>query len=121
MDKIYRRPTQSSGTEPKKRNQKKRFRNVFLNFRVTPLERNLIEARIAATGMTKSRFFIESCLYQAILVKGNIRTFTEMKKAISDIEDAISVNPDLSELDPELAMKFKTIIEILNSRFRREQ
>ncbi len=59
----------------KKKNEKNRKRNVFMNFRVSEKERELIEKRIALSGMTKAEFFIQSCLYQAIFVKGNIRTF----------------------------------------------
>lgn len=120
MDKIYRRPTQTAGAEKKKKNEKHRTRNVIVNFRVSPAEKALIDARIAATGMTRSDFFIQSCLYQKILVKGNIRTFTEMGKAISDITDEVNLKHDLLALEPEQAETLKTIIEILNGRFRKE-
>lgn len=120
MDKIYRRPTQTDGAEKKKKNEKNRTRSVIVNFRVSPEEKALIDARIAATGMTRADFFIQSCLYQKILVKGNIRTFTEMEKAISDIADAVDLNPNLSALESEQAETLKTIIEILDCRFRKE-
>lgn len=70
MGKIYRRPTQLGGTPKRKKNEKNRVRNTIMNFRVSPDEKKLIEARISATGMTKAEFFIQSCLYQKILVRG---------------------------------------------------
>ena len=75
MSKIFQRPSLQKGSEKRKKNEKNRVRNTFLNFRVTPFEKELIEARISLTGLTKAEFFIQSCLYQTILVKGNIRTF----------------------------------------------
>ena len=86
VDKIYRRSTQSKGKRKSrsKKNEKNRVRNVIMNFRVSPTEKELIETRIKLTGMLKSKFFIQSCLYQTILVKGNIKTFTEIKKQIDD-------------------------------------
>ena len=53
MDKIYRRATQGSGTPKKKKVEKNRVRNTIMNFRVSPQEKELIDARIALTGLSK--------------------------------------------------------------------
>lgn len=121
MDRIYRRPTQVSGTPKKKKNEKNRVRNTILNFRVTPTEKKLIEARMEMTGLPKAEFLIESCLYQAILVKGNITTFSRIREKIRTIAEAIDSNPKLDELDPELAICLGTILEILNTLFGKEK
>ena len=121
MDKIYRRPTQLGGTPKKKKNEKNRKRNVIMNFRVSPMEKELIDARIAMTGMQRAEFFIESCLYQTILVKGSIRSFTEIKNQLTQIADAVDRNPHLEELDQEQAQMLKTILEIIDRRFRKEE
>ena len=84
---------------------------------MTELERDLIEARIAVTGMKKRDFFIQSCLYQKILVKGNIRTFSVMKDTLRDLTEKIDRNPDLTQLDPTDAERLKTILEITNYLF----
>ena len=120
MDKIYRRPTQLGGTPKKKKNEKNRKRNVIMNFRVSPMEKELIDARIAMTGMQRADFFIESCLYQTILVKGNIRSFTEIKKHVEQIADAVDRNPHLEDLELGQAQMLKTILEIIDRRFRKE-
>ena len=121
MDKIYRRETQLGGTPKKKKNEKNRKRNVIMNFRVSPTEKETIDARIAMTGLSKSDFFIESCMYQKILVHGNIRTFTEIKNRMEEIAADIDRNPKLEDLDDEKAMLLKTILEILDSRFGEEK
>ena len=112
VDKIYRRSTQSKGKRKSrsKKNEKNRVRNVIMNFRVSPTEKELIETRIKLTGMLKSKFFIQSCLYQTILVKGNIKTFTKQ----------INKNPNLEELEPEQVESLRIILEILNTLFRKE-
>ena len=54
MDKIYRRPTQLGGAPKKKKNEKNRTRNVIMNFRVSPKEKELIEGgadKIVHTGI----------------------------------------------------------------------
>ena len=101
----------------KKRDEYNRVRHLNKNFHVTELERDLIEARIAVTGMKKRDFFIQSCLYQKILVKGNIRTFSAVKDTLRDLTEKINRNPDLTQLDPTDAERLKTILEITNYLF----
>ena len=122
VDKIYRRPTQSKGERKSrsKKNEKNRVRNIIMNFRVSPTEKKLIETRIKLTGMLKSKFFIQSCLYQRILVKGNIKTFTEIKKQMEQISNQINKNPNLEELQPEQVESLRIILEILNTLFGKE-
>ena len=118
MGKIYGKvETPRRRTRRKKVDEHRRKRDIFLNFRMTQKEKDLIEERIAMTGLTKATFFIESCLYQKILVKGNIRTFSVMKDALRDLTEKIDRNPDLTQLDPTDAERLKTILEITNYLF----
>ena len=122
MTKIYRRPTLSSGNGSKrKRNEKNRTRNTIMNFRVTAGEKELIEARQSVTGLTKAEFLIQSCLYQTILVKGNIKSFALIERRLSEIAEVIDHNPDLEELDPVHAEALKTILEIIDRRFGKDK
>lgn len=120
MDKIYRRTTQLGGTPPKKKNEKNRVRNIIMNFRVSPREKELIDARIKLTGKPRSKFFIESCLYQTILIKGNIKTFSEINDKIAEIAESVDKNPKLEGLEPELQESLKTILEIMDKLFGKE-
>ncbi len=118
MGKIYGKvETPKRRRRKKKVDEHRRKRDIFLNFRMTQKEKDLIEERIAMTGLTKATFFIESCLYQKILVKGNIRTFSVMKDALRDLTEKIDRNPDLTQLDPTDAERLKTILEITNYLF----
>lgn len=115
-DKIYRRTTQSSPILKSNDGKKARKRNVILNFRVTEQERNLIEKRIELSGLKKSDYFIESYLYQKILIKGNIRTSDKMKEQLARIADALkeSEEEDFSDvLSGEDVIALKMILEML--------
>lgn len=115
-DKIYRRTTQSSHTLKSNDGKKARKRNIILNFRVTEQEKNLIEKRIELSGLKKSDYFIESCLYQKILVKGNIRISDKMKEQLARIADALKEfeEEDFSGvLSGEDVIALKTILEML--------
>ena len=123
-DKIYRRKTQFGDTPKKKKDEKARKRNVIMNFRVTPQEKELIEQRIAISGMPKAEFFIQSCMYQTILVRGNVKTFDELRgqireiekvfnQSIADREDALS-GFGLKELE-----SLRMILELFQAVYRR--
>ena len=115
MDKIYRRPTQSNGTPKKKKDEKARKRNVIMNFRVSPQEKELIEKRIALSGLSKSEFFIQSCMYQKILVKGNVRTYDEMRKQLAVIKEHLSKVESTEDLELDVMESLQMIAEILDS------
>ena len=113
---------QTEAPKPKKkRNEKNRKRNTFMNFRVSETERALIEKRIALSGMTKAEFFIQSCLYQAILVRGNIRTFDKIRESLSAIESKLSDMEKNPELTKEELIELRTILEMLAFVYKRER
>jgi uncharacterized protein (DUF1778 family) len=114
MDKIYRRPTQSAGTTKKRKDEKARKRNVIMNFRVSPQEKELIDKRIALSGLSKSEFFIQSCMYQKILVKGNVRTFDEIKKQMATVNKHLSEVENAENLQLEVMESLRMIAEILD-------
>ena len=120
-NKIYTRATQSKGTVKKPKDEKARKRNTIINFRVSPEEKVRIDARIAMTGLNKAEFFIESCLYQTVLVKGNIRTFREYDRTMEKIAGQLQKGTKPEDMDPELLEAWKTILEILDRLFGKER
>lgn len=115
-DKIYRRTTQLSDAPKRKDDEKARKRNVIVNFRVTQKEKELIDRRIELSGLKKSDYFIESCLYQKILVKGNIRTSDTMREQLGKIAEILNASEgkDFSDVfSQEDIMTLKTIAEML--------
>ena len=120
-NKIYTRKTQSKGTVKKPKDEKARKRNTIINFRVSPEEKVRIDARIAMTGLNKAEFFIESCLYQTVLVKGNIRTFREYDRTMEKIAGQLQKGTKPEDMDPELLEAWKTILEILDRLFGKER
>ena len=119
--KIYTRATQSKETVKKPKDEKARKRNTIINFRVSPEEKLRIDARIAMTGMDKAEFFIESCLYQAILVRGNVRTFREFEREIKELATQIDQNVKLEDMNPGQQESLRVILEILEKLFGKER
>ena len=71
--------------------------------------------------MTKAEFFIQSCLYQAILVRGNIRTFDKIRERLSDIESKLSEMEKIPELTKDDLLELRTITEMLAFIYKRER
>ena len=121
MSKIYERDTQAKCRQQQKNNKYTRKRDVVANFRVSDTEKKRIDARIQLSGLTRSEYFIESCLYQAVLVKGNIRTFDHINKKMEEIEHKISATPNLEDMDSELVESWRVILEMLDKLYGKKK
>lgn len=115
MDKIFRRPTQFSNTNKKKRDEHARNRNIIMNFRVSYEEKEKIDERIEISGLSKSEFFINSCLNQQITVIGNIKTFSVMADRLQEIKKSIDSIAENKNIAPEHIESLRMIQEILNN------
>ena len=120
-DKIYRRDTHPSCKSKSvvKKNEKNRKRNMILNFRVTPEEKELIETRIRLSGLSKETFFIESCLYQAIFVKGNVKSFDAIRKSIETIKEQFMKMDFQENPDKQILIELRIILELLEKIFHK--
>ena len=112
-NRIFRRPTQLGDTPKKKKDEKARKKNNILNFRVSPAERSLIERRVELSDMDYASFFIQSCMYQKLLVRGNIKSFDKIKKRMDELEKKLVIPTDIRELSPEERETIRMILEIL--------
>ena len=116
MDKVYHRETLPVGRKPKKKkDEHARKRNNIINFRVSPIEKEKIDARIKMSGLPRGLYFIESSLYQEIKVTGNVKTFDEIEKQLLKIESIVSGGISEEHLTAADVESLKTIVQILNS------
>lgn len=111
MGKIYRRETLKTSTTSKKKDENRK-RNVIMNFRVSPEEKERIEERIALSGLMKSEYFINSCLDNKVIAYGNVRTFEKIKQSLIDIEEHLSRIERTDELDPVVMEQLLMILEL---------
>ena len=119
MAKIYRRDNLVSGVTPKKKNEKNRKRNVIVNFRVTPEEKQLIDERIALSGLPRAEFFIQSCMQQKVITFGNVKTFDAIRKKLLVIDEHLQAVEKSEELDLEIIESLRMILEMF-AGFERE-
>lgn len=99
-------------THKKKKDEHARKRNQIINFRTTPEERIKIENRIAISGLSKSEFFIQSCMHQKIICNGNVKVFSEINKQLNNIMEHIYSVDFPNNLDENILENLRTIMEL---------
>lgn len=121
MAKIYRRDNLVSGVTPKKKNEKNRKRSVIVNFWVTPEEKQLIDERIALSGLPRAEFFIQSCMYQKVITFGNMKTFDGIKKKLLVIDEHLQAVEKSEELDLKILESLRMILEMFAGLERKDE
>lgn len=61
-----------------------------ISFRISPRERQEIEAKIFASGMKKKDYFIRSCIYNRVCVVGKKETVYQIVEKLQDMEKHLS-------------------------------
>lgn len=57
-----------------------------ISFRISPRERQEIEAKILVSGMKKKDYFIRSCIYNRVCVVGKKETVYQIVEKLQDME-----------------------------------
>lgn len=58
-----------------------------ISFRISPRERQEIEAKIFVSGMKKKDYFIRSCIYNRVCVVGKKETVHQIVEKLQDMEN----------------------------------
>ena len=91
----------------------KDHKGILLNFRVSEREKELIEANIKMSGMTKQHYLVRSCVYQRLCVVGKKETImilvNELNQMCLKLEElATQISSDISEINCEEIKKLKS-------------
>ena len=89
----------------KNRDNKNRWRNITVGFRVSPEENELINKAVALSGLPKQEYCYRRCLNQDVVVQGNPRVFKALRNQLAEvlaelqrIETGGAVNDELLDL-----------------------
>lgn len=74
-----------------------------ISFRISPRERDEIEAKIKASGMQKKDYFVRSCIYNRICVVGKKEVIYQL------VEELQNMQTNLSELVKQLEQQEVTL------------
>ena len=74
-----------------------------ISFRVSDREREMVEAKILASGMQKKDYFVRSCIYNRICVVGKKEVIYQL------VEELQNMQTNLSELVKQLEQQEVTL------------
>jgi hypothetical protein len=69
----------------KNRDNKNRWRNITVGFRVSPEENELINKAVALSGLPKQEYCYRRCLNQDVVVQGNPRVYKALKLELDSV------------------------------------
>ena len=78
-------------------------KHLTISFRVSDREREMIEAKILASGMQKKDYFVRSCIYNRICVVGKKEVIYQL------VEELQNMQTNLSELVKQLGQQEVTL------------
>ena len=97
----------------KNRDNKNRWRNITVGFRVSPEENELINKAVALSGLPKQEYCYRRCLNQDVVVQGNHRVFKALKTELAAVLTELKRIEAGNSVDEELLNVIELIAVIL--------
>lgn len=105
----------------KNRDSKNRWRNVTVAFRMSPEEDKELDHRVKLCGYrTRQDYIIDSVLHQNVTAVGNPLMLVQFRRQLKNIETELKRINSSEEMDEELLISIRTMMEILQS-FEKER
>ena len=96
------------------RDDKNRWRNVTIAFRMSPEENEELNNRVKLSGFrTKQNYIIQSVLHQKVVAIGNPLMLVQFRQNLQRIEHELERIEKASDMDGELLTPIRSMLEIL--------
>ena len=97
----------------KNRDNKNRWRNITVGFRVSPEENERINKAVALSGLPKQEYCYRRCLNQDVVVQGNPRVYKALKLELDSVLTELKRIEAGNSVDEELMNVIEPISIIL--------
>ena len=97
----------------KNRDNKNRWRNITVGFRVSPEENELINKAVALSGLPKQEYCYRRCLNQYVVVQCNPRVYKALKLELDSVLTELKRIEAGNSVDEELMNVIELIAIIL--------
>lgn len=98
----------------KNRDNKNRWRNKTVAFRVSPEEDTQLETFVKLSGLTKQDYITRRLLAQDVIVQGNPRVFKALRNQLAEVLEELKRIESGAEVDSELLDIISMIADIMN-------
>ena len=97
----------------KNRDNKNRWRNKTVAFRVSPEEDEQIEAAVRLSGLTKQDYITRRLLCRDVVVQGNPKVYKALRDQLAAVLDELRRAEDGDGVDDELLDTIQMIAAIM--------
>ncbi|NLO42990.1 MAG: mobilization protein [Bacteroidales bacterium] len=91
-----------------------RWRNVIVSFRVSPEERDDLDARVKLSGLTKQDYIVKRLSERDVIVQGNTRVFKALRNQMSEILSELKRIENCSDLTEDFISMISTVAQTYN-------
>jgi len=111
---MYKRPRKAAQPQ-KKKNEHNRKRDIIVNFRMSPEEREELNERILLSGMKKQDYMIQSSLEQKVEIIVNRKMLLNIQNRMDIIEAELKRVVSVDALDMEKLKGLKMLVELFQA------
>lgn len=97
----------------KRKDDKNRWRNKTVAFRVSPEENDLINTQVALSGLSKQDYIVKRLLCKDIVVQPNPRVYKALKDKLDEVLKELLRICDCDTADDELLETIRLINDTL--------
>lgn len=98
----------------KRRDERNRWRNKTVAFRVSPEEDALLESFVRLSGLTKQDYIARRLLAREVVVQGNPRVYKALREQLGRVLEELRRIESGAGVDADLLAVIRMIAQILN-------
>ena len=100
---------------------KGRWRNVIISFRMSPQERDDLNVRVKLSGLTKQDYIIKRLSERDVIVQPNTRVYKALRNQMADILTELKRIENGANIDSDLLDKIQITAQIYNGLAEKEK
>lgn len=100
---------------------KGRWRNVIISFRMSPQERDDLNVRVKLSGLTKQDYIIKRLSERDIVVQPNTRVYKALRNQMAEILSELQRIENGADIDSDLLDKIQITVQTYNGLAEKEK
>lgn len=100
---------------------KGRWRNVIISFRMSPQERDDLNVRVKLSGLTKQDYIIKRLSERDVIVQPNTRVHKALRNQMADILTELRRIENGANIDSDLLDKIQITVQTYNGLAEKEK
>lgn len=100
---------------------KGRWRNVIISFRMSPQERDDLNVRVKLSGLTKQDYIIKRLSERDIVVQPNTRVYKALRNQMAEILEKLKQIDNVAGIDSDLLDIIQITVQTYNGLAEKEK